>query len=393
MDGHYVQGYYKNEPMDASVNTIQHLSDFPGNGYFNMDQMNKEGTSYQNIRQSSDDMEFVPDNHGIIGGDGKQNIDNATDEVDGDMQQLQIDASDRSEVKPSKSRRRKRPIPKGKPPYSYIALISMAICNSPERKLTLHDIYNFIMERFPYYKNHENPKGWKGSIRHNLALNDCFMKLPRRSGMKGHDWAINPEFEDMFDHGSFLRRRYRFKEGTGKKARHASAPSAFGAQSESFEHTSNIDTSSLLRHRTGMISKFHQNNYAPVMMNDVKPVWNPFIEKSSPTFRDVRSPQSFGNSSSESESPTSNPEGQLNSSGNSASPGTPQHVNGHHGFAYGFWQGAGAQNMNACAYPFNPQMTNGFGNMNFYGAYDTPTTHQKLFAPNCELESANWSPQ
>ncbi|KAK3583103.1 hypothetical protein CHS0354_036844 [Potamilus streckersoni] len=118
---------------------------------------------------------------------------------------------------PLKSRKRKRPIPQGKPPYSYIALISMAIANSPERKLTLHDIYKFITDRFPYFRDHSNPKGWRGSIRHNLALNDCFVKLPRLPGKKGHEWAIDPEYEDMFDHGSFLRRRYRFKEGVRKK--------------------------------------------------------------------------------------------------------------------------------------------------------------------------------
>ncbi|KAL3867616.1 hypothetical protein ACJMK2_040497 [Sinanodonta woodiana] len=116
-----------------------------------------------------------------------------------------------------KSRKRKRPIPQGKPPFSYIALISMAIANSPERRLTLHDIYKCITDRFPYFRNHLKPKGWRGSIRHNLALNDCFVKLPRLPGRKGHEWTIDPAYEDMFDHGSFLRRRYRYKEGVRKK--------------------------------------------------------------------------------------------------------------------------------------------------------------------------------
>lgn len=74
----------------------------------------------------------------------------------------------------------------------------------------------YISDRFPYYANHSNQKGWRGSIRHNLALNDCFIKLDRKPGAKGHEWGIDPDYEDMFDHGSFLRRRYRFKNGPKK---------------------------------------------------------------------------------------------------------------------------------------------------------------------------------
>ncbi|KAF7212164.1 forkhead box protein B1-like [Nothobranchius furzeri] len=100
-----------------------------------------------------------------------------------------------------------------KPPYSYISLTAMAIQSCPDKMLPLSDIYKFIMDRFPYYR--ENTQRWQNSLRHNLSFNDCFIKIPRRPDQpgKGSFWALHPNCGDMFENGSFLRRRKRFKVG------------------------------------------------------------------------------------------------------------------------------------------------------------------------------------
>ena len=47
-------------------------------------------------------------------------------------------------------------------------------------------------------------QGWKNSVRHNLSLNECFIKLPKALGRpgKGHYWTIDPAQEFMFEEGS-----------------------------------------------------------------------------------------------------------------------------------------------------------------------------------------------
>ncbi|XP_016384707.1 forkhead box protein F2-like [Sinocyclocheilus rhinocerous] len=98
-----------------------------------------------------------------------------------------------------------------KPPYSYIALIVMAIQSAPTKRLTLSEIYQFLQTRFPFFRG--SYQGWKNSVRHNLSLNECFIKLPKGLGRpgKGHYWTIDPTSEFMFEEGSFRRRPRGFR--------------------------------------------------------------------------------------------------------------------------------------------------------------------------------------
>ncbi|KAL7726731.1 hypothetical protein ACLKA6_001462 [Drosophila palustris] len=96
-----------------------------------------------------------------------------------------------------------------KPQHSYIGLIAMAILSSAEIKLVLSDIYQYILDNYPYFRT--RGPGWRNSIRHNLSLNDCFIKSGRSANGKGHYWAIHPANMDDFRKGDFRRRKAQRK--------------------------------------------------------------------------------------------------------------------------------------------------------------------------------------
>jgi len=124
-----------------------------------------------------------------------------------------------------------------KPPYSYISLITMAIQNSPSKMLTLSEIYQFIMDLFPFYR--QNQQRWQNSIRHSLSFNDCFVKVPRTPDKpgKGSFWTLHPDSGNMFENGCYLRRQKRFKDDKKEAVRSVHKTPGSASSSDSGKKT------------------------------------------------------------------------------------------------------------------------------------------------------------
>ncbi|KAK5963547.1 Hcm1p PWA37_004679 [Arxiozyma heterogenica] len=85
---------------------------------------------------------------------------------------------------------------KEKPPYSYAILICLAILQSDDGKLTLSQIYHWISSHFPFFQLKDS--SWQNSIRHNLSLNDGFIKTVKSSDGKGHFWQVKETSAQKF---------------------------------------------------------------------------------------------------------------------------------------------------------------------------------------------------
>ncbi|NXQ45214.1 FOXO3 protein, partial [Catharus fuscescens] len=79
---------------------------------------------------------------------------------------------------------------------SYADLITKAIESSPEKRLTLSQIYDWMVRCVPYFKDKgdsNSSAGWKNSIRHNLSLHSRFVRVQNEGTGKSSWWMINPD--------------------------------------------------------------------------------------------------------------------------------------------------------------------------------------------------------
>lgn len=81
-----------------------------------------------------------------------------------------------------------------RPPFTYASLIRQAILETPDRQLTLNEIYNWFTRMFAYFRR--NTATWKNAVRHNLSLHKCFVRV---ENVRGAVWTV--------DEAEFRRKR------------------------------------------------------------------------------------------------------------------------------------------------------------------------------------------
>ncbi|CAB1353475.1 unnamed protein product [Coregonus sp. 'balchen'] len=107
-----------------------------------------------------------------------------------------------------------------RPPFTYASLIRQGILESPEKQLTLNEIYNWFTRMFAYFRR--NAATWKNAVRHNLSLHKCFVRV---ENVKGAVWTVDElEFQkrrpqkitgrtNLSLHKCFVRVEDEFKRG------------------------------------------------------------------------------------------------------------------------------------------------------------------------------------
>ena len=97
--------------------------------------------------------------------------------------------------------------PNKKPAETYVSMIAKAMLANSLQRMSLSDLYSKIEELFPYYKT--STITWRNAVRHNLSINECFVKAGRADSGRGFYWTIHPSCVEVFRSGKYKRRDAR----------------------------------------------------------------------------------------------------------------------------------------------------------------------------------------
>ncbi|KAL7672697.1 hypothetical protein ACOME3_007578 [Neoechinorhynchus agilis] len=72
--------------------------------------------------------------------------------------------------------------------------ISIAIESSPQKRLLLREIYEWLFKYIPYYNRRNRPdqiKSWQNTVRYNLSVYKRFLRIPHPNQVHGSWWTVD----------------------------------------------------------------------------------------------------------------------------------------------------------------------------------------------------------
>ncbi|KAF9244664.1 hypothetical protein BU15DRAFT_86029 [Melanogaster broomeanus] len=167
-----------------------------------------------------------------------------------------------------------------KPDLSYAALIGQAILSSPEHRLTLQEIYDWITIVYPHFQRNETT--WMNSIRHVLSTTVSFRKVPRDRSLGRTLWAIWDCDLECFTNGNFRKEFCAEYKEAAKRAQPKKRPpeeSASGRKSKRQKKTeaasSSAETSSPVVPALAPVlpAPFHGSMLPPLVPTSLLPLF------------------------------------------------------------------------------------------------------------------------
>uniref|UniRef100_A0A7N5K613 Forkhead box P4 n=1 Tax=Ailuropoda melanoleuca TaxID=9646 RepID=A0A7N5K613_AILME len=142
-----------------------------------------------------------------------------------------------------------------RPPFTYASLIRQAILETPDRQLTLNEIYNWFTRMFAYFRR--NTATWKNAVRHNLSLHKCFVRV---ENVKGAVWTV--------DEREYQKRRPPKMTGSPTLVKNMISGLSYGALNASYQ-AALAESSFPLLNSPGMLNPGSASSLLPLSHDEV----------------------------------------------------------------------------------------------------------------------------